>query len=185
MMYQRIHVLPHVVAVGKYDLRCVGFDRTRSQSLQRLTDYLVRFITLAHPDTETRPDIAVRFDGNIKIVCLISGVRVVASQIEIDSAAAETRPGQSPVDRVFGRYDTNAHRTALPKCVSADERFESVHRLRKVCHELITPPLESRRQVHHQATDTKIARRHTSTRGRFDQVENFFPLTKAVKEDRH
>src|SRR5438270_2448456 len=55
----------------------------------------------------------------------------------------------------------------------------------EVVEELLDSPFEARRNVHHQTADAKVRRRQTAARRRFDQIQNFFALAKAVKENRH
>ena len=45
-------------------------------------------------------------------------------------------------------------------------------------------PFKSRRQVHHQAADAEIARRHSSARRGFDQIQDLFALPESRKRKR-
>jgi hypothetical protein len=118
-----------------------------------LSNDLVRLVTLAHANSESRPDIAIGFDGDVEVVRVVAGVRIVTSQIEIDTTATQARAGQTPVDRFFTRNDSDTHRPALPERVAGDERLEGVHRLEKVILKLFAASFESCRQVHHQTAD--------------------------------
>src|SRR6185369_686414 len=138
-----------------------------------------------HSDAEPCPYVTILLNRNIEIVRLVTCVWIVTAKIKIDAAAAKTRASQPPIDRILGRNVTDALRSAHPDRVSRDQRLERTHRFRKVSHELITPPLESSGQVHHQTPDAEVARRHPPARGRFDQVQYLFTLPEAIEEDRH
>src|SRR6185369_4430071 len=60
-----------------------------------------------------------------------------------------------------------------------------VKRGEEVIEKLLAAIIETRRQVHHQATDAEIRRRQSSTRRCLDQVQDLFALAETVKEDRH
>src|SRR5215212_2921854 len=178
-------MLPHIVTIRKYYFWSISFDGTRLQPLQRLTNDLVRFIQFAHSNLEPGPNVTIRLNGNFKIVGFVTGIRIRAPNVDLHTAPPEARPCQSPINGIFFGNDTNTFRSALPQGVSSNKRLESVEGLRKIVEELLTPTLETGREIHHQAADAKIARCHPSARRRFDKVQYFLAMTEAIKENGH
>jgi hypothetical protein len=55
----------------------------------------------------------------------------------------------------------------------------------EVLRELAAALVEAGREVHHQAADAEVGRRHALARGGLDQVEDALALAEAVEEDGH
>src|SRR5689334_13119216 len=184
-MNQRIHVTLHRFTIGQHDFRRISLDRSRLQTRKCLHRDLVRLLHLAHAHHVARPNITVRLSRHFKIVLLITAVRVRATNIEIDTATAQTRSGKSPVDRVFSGDAADALRASLKNLVAAKQRMKLVERSWKVIEKLFAAILETRRQIHHQTADAEVRRRQSSTWRSLDHVQDLFALAETVKENGH
>src|SRR5690349_13673962 len=157
-------MLPHIVTVRKYYLWSVSFDRTRLQPFKCLANDLIRLIQLAHSNLEPGPNVTIRLNGNFKIVGFVTGIWIRAPNVDLYAASPQAGPCQSPIDGIFFGNDSDTLRSALPQGVSSNKRLEGVEGFRKIVEKLFTPALETGREIHHQATDAKIARCHPATR---------------------
>src|SRR5947209_18911400 len=118
VMNERIHVRLHCFTVRQNNLWSISFNRTGLNTRKRLHDYLVRLLHLADADHVSRPDIAVLLYADLKIILLITCIRIGATNIYVDSASAQARPGQSPINRIFADDLTNVLRS-LPDISTA------------------------------------------------------------------
>src|ERR1043165_1135517 len=182
---ERVHVRLHRFAFGEDDLRRVGLGGAGAQTVERLPDELVRLDHLAHTDEIARPDIAAALYGNVEVAGLIARIRVDAADVDGHAAAAQGRPGQAPVNRVLRRDNADALRAALEDSVAGEQVVKLRDGLRKIFGELARAPLEARGQVHHQAADAEVGRRHPLARRGLDEVHDLLALAEAVEEDRH
>src|SRR3954468_17884651 len=117
MMYERVHVRLHRLALGQHDLRRVGLSGAGAQAVESLPDNLVRLDHLAHANHVARPNVTALLYGNVEVVCVIARIRVDASNVYGDAAASQTRAGQPPVNRVLGRDNADALRAILKDSV--------------------------------------------------------------------
>src|SRR4030095_9470892 len=109
------------------------------------------------------------FDRNLKIVGLITCVRIIPSKVEINTTTAKAGSGQPPTDRFVAFHHAYTLGSALPDRVSRNQSFESTQGFREVIKKLFAAALKSRGQIHHQPADAKVARRHSPARFGLDQ----------------
>src|SRR6185369_9487062 len=121
VMNERIHVTLHRLAIRKHNFWRVGFNWTRLQSRECLRRNLVRLLHLTHAHHVTCPNVAVRFSRNFEVVILITAIRICATDVESDAAAAQTRTGESPIDSIFRGNFSDALCATLKNLVAAEE----------------------------------------------------------------
>src|SRR2546423_11847665 len=86
MMYERVHVRLHRLAIRQHDLRRISFDGAGAQARKSLRTDLVRLFQLAHTHHVARPDIAVRLDRNLEIILLVTRIWIRAPHIYLVTA---------------------------------------------------------------------------------------------------
>ena len=149
------------------------------KSLQSLADDLVRLEKLAHSDPESRPHVAVRLGRDLKIVCLVTCVRIMLYAGR-DRRRCLVNTGRSGPNR--SRLPFEIMPTPFVRLCQIVLPVTSVSNVfsasGKSVEELLDAILKSRGQVHHQSADAEIARRHSPARGGLDEVENLFTLLK-------
>src|SRR5919112_3403888 len=124
MVYERVHVRLHRLALGEHDLRRVGLGGAGAQAVEGLTYDPVRLDHLAHPHEVARPNVAALLDRDLEVVSLVARVRVDAPNVYGDAAPAQAGPRQPPVDGVLRRDDPDALRAVLEDAVARQQVVE-------------------------------------------------------------
>src|SRR6201996_716299 len=118
---ERFHLSLHHLTVGQDDFWCVCLDRAFGHAIKRLLTDLYRLAHLLHANDIACPHVAIVRDRHFELKLLIAGVGHIATQIPVDTARAQWRPGDAPRDGVFRREVTDALRPADPDRVAGKQ----------------------------------------------------------------
>ena len=144
-MNQSVHVRLHRFPIRQDNLGRISLHRPGLQSRKCLRHNLVRLLHLAHAHEVAGPYITVGFDGNFKVVFLITRVGVCPANVEIHSTSAQAWPGKAPVNCIFCCDYAHALRALLKNPVPRQQRMKLVNRLEKAVLELLHTAFKARR----------------------------------------
>ena len=133
----------------------------------------------------TSPGITTLLNNNFKIIVFVAGVRLITTQVPINTGTAQGRTGDTEINRVLSTDDTDVLNTLLPDLVASQQALISIQMARHRVDEVTNLFIKTLRKISREATNAEIVRGHPSTRNLLVDIHDVLTLAKSVDENRH